>query len=62
LGSPATIASNDAPSAPASAAADPPPGVGSEEENASSNSVTVRFVNMGGPFYVGQVGYAGYVS
>ena len=40
FGSPATIASSDAPSAPASAAAEPPPGVGSGEAKASSRSVT----------------------
>jgi hypothetical protein len=36
LGSPATIISSDAPTADASADADPPPGVGSAELNAVS--------------------------
>ena len=37
FGNPATIASSDAPIALASAAAEPPPGVGSGDWNASSN-------------------------
>ena len=40
FGSAATIISSDAPTADASAAADPPPGVGSEELNAASRSRT----------------------
>src|SRR5215203_3882845 len=46
LGSPATIASSDAPAAPASAAAEPPPGVGSEERNAASSPETVASVSL----------------
>ena len=45
LGRPATIASSDAPMAPASAAADPPPGVGSDDLKAARRSVTVRAVS-----------------
>jgi hypothetical protein len=40
FGSPATMARSDAPTAPDNAAADPPPGVGDEERNAASRSVT----------------------
>src|SRR5215203_5748469 len=46
LGNPATIASSDAPAAPASAAAEPPPGVGSEERNAASSPETVASVSL----------------
>src|SRR5579871_4193890 len=40
FGSPATISSSDAPTDAASALADPPPGVGSDEENAFKRSRT----------------------
>src|SRR3989442_15480278 len=46
FGSAATIISNDAPTAEASAAADPPPGVGSDDANAASRSRTVLSVSM----------------
>ena len=47
LGSAATIASSEAPSAPVSAAADPPPGVGSGEENASSTALNGLSASIG---------------
>src|SRR5689334_6856686 len=46
VGSPATIANNDAPIAPASAEADPPPGVGSELRKAARRSVTGRALRL----------------
>src|SRR6266545_623718 len=46
FGNPATMASSDAPIAPARAAADPPPGVGSRDRKASSRLVTVRSVSF----------------
>src|SRR5260221_5292130 len=46
FGSAATIISSDAPVAPASADADPPPGVGAAELNASSNSRTAMSTSM----------------
>ena len=46
FGMPATIASSDAATAPDSAAADPPPGVGAGELNASSSSMTVLSASM----------------
>src|SRR5205807_4278219 len=45
FGSPATIIRSDAPIAEASADADPPPGVGSDEANAASRSRTVFSVS-----------------
>src|SRR4029453_901523 len=46
LGRAATIASRDAQSAPASAAAEPPPGVGLGERKASRRAVTERSVSV----------------
>ena len=42
FGRPATMASSDTASAPVNAAAEPPPGTGSFEANASSRSTTVK--------------------
>ena len=47
FGSPVTMISSDAPIADASAAADPPPGVGSEELKAESRSRTERSTSIG---------------
>ena len=44
---PPTIVSSDAPTAPASADAEPPPGVGSGERKAASRSIRVRSVSLG---------------
>src|SRR5690349_5842477 len=53
FGMPATIASRETPIAPASADADPPPGVGSDDAKASRRLVTDCCINMRSPM-VGQ--------
>src|SRR5262245_27545436 len=55
FGRPATIPSSEAPSAPASPAAEPPPGVGLGERNASSREATERSVSF-------MDGYAAFVD